>query len=554
MSNEVNNIPQVQEILIGCISPSPMNPRKTFNEDAIRELADNIRQQGLLQPITVRHETYKDDAGNVHRIENAFEIICGERRYRACKLISPIMNVPCIVRDMSDEEAFDAMITENLQRRDVDPMEEAVAFRLLSERGTKADELAARFGKSVRYINDRIRLSMLHETLREAVSDGRITLRGGYLLARLNQADQQAFIEEEYAEDYDFTTSDIEDWLDRHFMNLWRAPFQDGESLKETWNPDGQLIRRCDSCECNTCNHGCLFADIKTDEPQCIDEVCYARKLDIYYDWFIRQHRSRIIIADKPANAASIALYQDDGYYREDTKERIRQIADKLKSQGFRIFTSKELPSFVWNEKEQQGAINDGTAVECIDITEMARGGNLRISVRRIAGATASRPADPEKPSNYPAQLAERSAAIQSTAEKKIASYNRKNFDRDKYVADTRSLESWELVMLDAILFERLSYDDRNALIPDARWKTPTFGQMVTLHTETNFANSWRRKAIASFFTGQQHEGFLEEAMKHLSIEARSFIDTTRNMAGKRIQDINEELHELGYDENANKI
>lgn len=91
--SEANNIPQIQEILIGCISPSPMNPRKSFNEDALRELAENIRQQGLLQPITVRHETYKDDEGKVHRIENAFEIICGERRYRACKMISTIMHV-----------------------------------------------------------------------------------------------------------------------------------------------------------------------------------------------------------------------------------------------------------------------------------------------------------------------------------------------------------------------------------------------------------------------------------------------------------------------------
>ena len=274
--NEQNNIPQVQEILIGCISPSPMNPRKTFNEDALRELAENIRQQGLLQPITVRHKTYMGDDGKVHRIENDFEIVCGERRYRACKMISDIMEIPCIVRDLSDDEAFDAMITENLQRKDIDPIEEAQAFTALRQRGQQVIDIATRFGRTYAYVSDRIRLAQLKEPLRLAVSAGRIPLRGGYLLARLNEDDQQAFIDDEYDEDCDYTISDIEEWLDRHFMNLWNAPFHDGESLQETWNPDGKLIRRCDACDCNTNNHGCLFADMKTDEPQCIDELCRA--------------------------------------------------------------------------------------------------------------------------------------------------------------------------------------------------------------------------------------------------------------------------------------
>lgn len=108
---EVKNIPTRE------IKPSPRNPRKTFDESAIKELAASIRQHGLLQPITVRPKDFW------------YEIVMGERRYRAYCLNQQESTkfpttIPCIVREMTDEEALDAMITENLQRKDVDPIEE----------------------------------------------------------------------------------------------------------------------------------------------------------------------------------------------------------------------------------------------------------------------------------------------------------------------------------------------------------------------------------------------------------------------------------------------
>ena len=554
--NEQNNIPQVQEILIGCISPSPMNPRKTFNEDALRELAENIRQQGLLQPITVRHKTYMGDDGKVHRIENDFEIVCGERRYRACKMISDIMEIPCIVRDLSDDEAFDAMITENLQRKDIDPIEEAQAFTALRQRGQQVIDIATRFGRTYAYVSDRIRLAQLKEPLRLAVSAGRIPLRGGYLLARLNEDDQQAFIDDEYDEDCDYTISDIEEWLDRHFMNLWNAPFHDGESLQETWNPDGKLIRRCDACDCNTNNHGCLFADMKTEEPQCIDELCYNRKADIYYDWFLRQYGSRLVLAGKPATAGSVALFRDDCYFNDATKERIKAIADKFRSAGYRIFTAKELPNPVWSNIE--GELADGTAIECIDISEMAGLWKIKRHVRRIPNAEPSRPAtlpdgSTAGPTNYPDRLAERSATIEKTADKKVITYAKKNFDRDKYVSQKGDLQPWERTVLMAIVFDGLGYNDHKKLFPDAGW-TPTFEQMERILHKTMFDSSWKRCAIAHFIQSPNHESYLEEAMKQLSIEANDFITKTRQKAEESIKDINDELRSMGYDENANKL
>lgn len=549
--SESNNIPQVKEILIGCINPSPMNPRKTFSEDALRELAENIRQQGLLQPITVRPTATVPDGSPSGQ---HYEIVCGERRYRACKMIDPAMAIPCIVRDLSDDEAFDAMITENLQRKDIDPIEEAQAFTALCQRGQQLIDIATRFGRTYSYVRDRIRLAQLKEPLRLALSAGKITLRGGYLLARLSDKDQQAFIDDGYDEECEYTTSDIEEWLDNHFRNLLHAPFQDGETLEETWNPDGKLVRRCLTCECNTCNHGCIFVDMKTEEPQCIDEVCYKRKADIYYDWFLRQYESRFVLAGKPATAGSVAIIMDDyGYYNGTTKERIKLLADKLTAAGYRIFSTKELPSRVWNNPE--GDLNDGTAIECIDITEMARYSQNKTHVRRIPNAEAKRPDNPEQPSNYPARLWERSATIEKTADKKIVNYAKKNFDRDKYVADTRGLEDWEQITLFAIAYDKIPWDRKKTLIPGTEYSSATFRQIQDLagnkiHDDVRM----KREAIAAFITSSYKESFLEEAMKHISIEARDFITKTRQKAEASIKDIHEELRSMGYDEKANKL
>ena len=137
-----------QKIPLDSVKPSPMNPRKTFDEEAVNELAANIEKQGLIQPITVRPRIVQialDES-----VVDGYEIVCGERRYRAyCMLKAKedalnvertaahrkksdrFQSIPAMIREMTDEEAFEAMITENLQRQDVDPMEEAFAFGLL---------------------------------------------------------------------------------------------------------------------------------------------------------------------------------------------------------------------------------------------------------------------------------------------------------------------------------------------------------------------------------------------------------------------------------------
>lgn len=105
-------------LLSDLIEPSNYNARKTFDPDAMKELAQSISVHGLIQPITVRKRG------------NRYEIICGERRFRACRMLK-MQEIPCIVREATDEQAYDLSISENLQREDVPPMEAAEAYKRL---------------------------------------------------------------------------------------------------------------------------------------------------------------------------------------------------------------------------------------------------------------------------------------------------------------------------------------------------------------------------------------------------------------------------------------
>lgn len=556
--SETNNIPQVQEILIGCISPSPMNPRKTFNEDALHELAENIRQQGLLQPITVRHKPFTDGKGNVRLLENAFEIVCGERRYRACKMISDIRKIPCIVRDLSDDEAFDAMVTENLQRQDVDPIEEAVAFKLLVERGSKPADIAARFGKSLSYVRDRMRLSSLVEPLRQAISSEQLPLRGAYLLARLSTEEQNEFVDDEFDGDVagglQLTYDDVTDWLDRHFRNLHAAPFQDGKTLKETWNPDGKLIRRCQTCDCNTNNHGCLFADMKKEEPQCIDPICFERKRDIYYGWFVNQQAYRLTRKDHPIAPGDIVLFAGD-VWGDNAKKRMAELKEKYTAQGYRIFTESELPYRYWggdNAKLKEG-LKSGKYVECIELRSIANEGQIDVCYREVPSSQASSSVSAD-PHFMASRLCERAATVEKTAEKKITSVAKKTFNREEYTSRTGELEPWENTVLMAIVFYSLTASEGNSLIPGS-YCSPTFQQMQEFLSRHVSDQGWKRKAIVNYMeSAHSKSSMFFDVVSHLSIEVKDFADKIRQKAEKRISEINDELREMGYDERGNKL
>lgn len=158
----------VENISIDAVRPNPHQPRNDFSQDALQELADSIRSQGVLQPILVRVAP-----------TGGYELVAGERRLRAAKLAG-LSSIPALVRQMSDVESLAIALIENLQREDLNPVEEAKGYqRLLQEFGLGQEELARQVGKSRSALSNSMRLLQLSEGILGDIAAGAISAGHG---------------------------------------------------------------------------------------------------------------------------------------------------------------------------------------------------------------------------------------------------------------------------------------------------------------------------------------------------------------------------------------
>jgi len=161
------------------LSPNPTQPRKSFDDEALQELADSIRQYGVLNPLTVRLRC------------GSYELIAGERRLRAARLAG-LREVPCILVDAGMEDASLIALVENLQRRDLDCVEEACALQqLIRMFALSQEEAARRIGKSQSAVANKLRLLRLPNDVLDALRDGGLSERHGRALLRLPTAERQ---------------------------------------------------------------------------------------------------------------------------------------------------------------------------------------------------------------------------------------------------------------------------------------------------------------------------------------------------------------------------
>lgn len=161
------------------VEPNREQPRKNFNEDALQELADSIKQFGLLQPILVQDR------------KDYYEIIAGERRWRAAKLAG-LKEVPVIIRNYTEQEIVEISLIENIQREDLNPIEEAQAYkRLLTEFHLKQDEVAERVSKSRAAVTNSIRLLKLNEEVQRMVVDEMISTGHARALLAVENPEEQ---------------------------------------------------------------------------------------------------------------------------------------------------------------------------------------------------------------------------------------------------------------------------------------------------------------------------------------------------------------------------
>ena len=160
---KIDEKPTEIKLKINQIEPNRDQPRKKFDEESMKELTDSIRQFGILQPLIVQK---RDDY---------YEIIAGERRWRAAKAAG-LKEIPVVIRDMSNQEIVEISLIENIQREDLNPIEEAIAYkRLLTEFHLKQDEVAERVAKSRTAVTNSMRLLKLDERVQQMVVDGMLT-------------------------------------------------------------------------------------------------------------------------------------------------------------------------------------------------------------------------------------------------------------------------------------------------------------------------------------------------------------------------------------------
>ena len=274
-TDTVNSL--VQEIGLGQIKPSKANPRRRTDDSALAELAANIKTHGVLQPIIVRPVP-----------RGGYEIVCGERRWRASKAADKDSIPSCIV-NLSDAEALEIGVIENIQRENVHELDEALGYKALIKQDPSrytVETLAAKVGRSPKYIYGRLKLAELTANLQKAFYAGKLTAGHAAEIARLQPKDQERALSECFPghrttaailKDKDprpISVRDLRGWIEREIhLSLANAPFDAN---------DPNLVPAagaCTTCPKRSGSNPLLFAETIKRADICTDRECFHTKV-----------------------------------------------------------------------------------------------------------------------------------------------------------------------------------------------------------------------------------------------------------------------------------
>ncbi|MVT11351.1 ParB/RepB/Spo0J family partition protein [Chitinophaga tropicalis] len=244
-------------------------PRRFFDETALQELTDSVRINGILQPVMVRP--------NPSGLKDKYLLVCGERRFRAAIAVMTLYKdrntIPAVIRELTDEQALELQIVENLQRKDVHPMEEAVAFKsLLDHKQFSVHEIAARVGKSDFYVRQRLKLNDLTEAWQKAFFANHIALKDAMLIFQLPvQAQDSLYKSKNVEKCHPGSWIKIDTWdVDGYRGELQKAAF---DLTDITLN---EKAGACTSCNFNTAV-SVLFPE-EEKAPRCMNVSCFHEK------------------------------------------------------------------------------------------------------------------------------------------------------------------------------------------------------------------------------------------------------------------------------------
>lgn len=267
-------------IPLALLAPSPTNPRKRFDRAHLEELAGSLKKHGQIAPIVARPHTAGTREQLAAKGLPLYEIVAGERRWRAAAL-AELPSVMTIVRDMTDFEVIEVQVIENLQREDLDPIDEAAGYAALLQTGDRlqgyatVDQLAARIGKSRRYVFNRLKLLELCDKGREALATGTLSVSVAQIVAGLpTQKQQEEAIERVVigfgGEPMTYKTA-LEYLTKTYMLRLEKARFD----IRVAYDAAGP----CTSCSKRTGAHADLFADVQGGD-MCQDADCFDSKTE----------------------------------------------------------------------------------------------------------------------------------------------------------------------------------------------------------------------------------------------------------------------------------
>jgi ParB/RepB/Spo0J family partition protein len=383
------NTSSLVEIPFDDITPSPTQPRTRMEPPALDELAASIREQGILQPITVRPHPADDPP-------TTYELVAGERRWRAGRLAG-LSTITARVRVLTDREVLEVQLVENAQRAEVHPLDEGDAYRRLHEQhGVSVEEIAARTGHPVGRIRQRLTLASLGHDGREALLAGKLLLGVALKVARLGAGDQRAAVEHltkpaAHGGGARWTEDDAGAWIKgRYYLRLGTAPFDatDARLL--------QGVPPCAACPSNTLSQGNLFEDL--GDAHCLDPDCFRRKTAAQWNRQTRDlaEAGRVVASIEESDAALVGGSPAKGYVRADDKPE--EFGGK---KTWRALLAKAAPTVVLVR-------NPATQ----EIVEMIRPADLKAAVASVGLTKKARA--PHQPEPVPAAAVHLSEAAQA--------------------------------------------------------------------------------------------------------------------------------------------
>ena len=278
METTISTPTEYRDVSLALLTESKTNPRRFFEENALKELAETVRAKGVLSPLLVRP---------LH--ERGFEIVFGARRFRAAQM-AEVATIPVRIKNMTDAEVLEAQLIENLQRRDVHPMEEAQGFKALldlEEPKYSIEQIAATTGKNPSYIAQRMRLTELSAPVVEAFYAEEIGVGHALLLAKLPADKQEAALTACFQEEWSASRNrkskrillpvrNLQIWIEQNILLVLKdAPFD---------KRDEHLVAiagSCVDCPNRTGHNKLLFADLGKQDA-CTNPSCYQAKVDAH--------------------------------------------------------------------------------------------------------------------------------------------------------------------------------------------------------------------------------------------------------------------------------